>query len=85
MGIAAGVALAAALPELPYACGLATTAMFARDVTASPMTPVGGRIAVRRAVPDSELLTAARVDAATDRRWRQRLAACTALLDRAGR
>ena len=28
VGIAAGVALAAALPELPYACGLATVSMF---------------------------------------------------------
>jgi len=30
VGIAAGVALAAALPELPYACGLATVSMFTR-------------------------------------------------------
>ena len=28
VGIAAGVALAAALPELPFACGLATVALF---------------------------------------------------------
>ena len=33
VGIAAGVALAAALPELPFACGLATVALFTDDVT----------------------------------------------------
>jgi O-succinylbenzoate synthase len=82
VGIAAGVALAAALPELPYACGLATTSMFGRDVTAAPMHPVAGRLAVRRVEPDSDLLDAARVDVATETRWRQRLAACAAVLDR---
>ena len=42
VGIAAGVALAAALPELPYACGLATTTMFEHDLAAPAMTPVDG-------------------------------------------
>ncbi len=32
VGIAAGVALAAALPELPYACGLATVQLLTDDV-----------------------------------------------------
>src|SRR3954468_6283543 len=36
VGIAAGVALAAALPELPFACGLATVALFTDDVSSSP-------------------------------------------------
>ena len=36
VGIAAGVALAAALPELPYACGLATLRALAGDVDAHP-------------------------------------------------
>jgi len=34
VGLAAGVALAAALPELPYACGLATMSLLVGDVTA---------------------------------------------------
>src|SRR3954462_12307117 len=42
VGIAAGVALAAALPELPFACGLATVALFAADVTTSPRLPAHG-------------------------------------------
>ena len=36
VGIAAGLALAAALPELPYACGLATLALLDGDVTSQP-------------------------------------------------
>ena len=35
VGIAAGVALAAALPSLPYACGLATTSLLEGDVVQS--------------------------------------------------
>jgi len=48
VGIAAGVALAAALPELPYACGLGTVPMLAGDVVADPLVPFGGTLAVRR-------------------------------------
>ena len=81
VGIAAGVALAAALPELPYACGLATTSMFTRDLTDEPMTPVDGRLMVRSVHPDSGLLEAARVDHATERRWRERVAQCQQVLE----
>lgn len=48
VGLAAGVALAAALPELPYACGLNTATMFTRDVTDVPLVAVAGEIGVRR-------------------------------------
>jgi len=56
VGIAAGVALAAALPELPYACGLATLGVLAGDVTHSPLRPVDGALQVRAVVPDDDLL-----------------------------
>jgi O-succinylbenzoate synthase len=81
VGIAAGVALAAALPELPYACGLATTAMFNRDVVAEPLVPVEGRLDATRVVaPDSTALGLVRADPVTTRRWEQRLASCAAVL-----
>ncbi len=48
VGIAAGVALAAALPELPYACGLATVQLFDQDVTDQPLVPTSGSLPVRR-------------------------------------
>lgn len=57
VGLAAGVALAAALPELPYACGLGTATLLAADVVTDPLVPVDGRLAVRRISPDPALLT----------------------------
>ncbi|CAN5912623.1 o-succinylbenzoate synthase [soil metagenome] len=56
VGLAAGLALAAALPTLPYACGLATLSLLAGDVTAAPLQPVDGRLAVRRPEPDPALI-----------------------------
>ena len=47
VGIAAGLALAAALPELPYACGLATVQLLTTDVVADPLLPEGGVLPVR--------------------------------------
>ena len=37
-----GLALAAALPELPFACGLGTAASLPADVTRDPLVPVDG-------------------------------------------
>jgi o-succinylbenzoate synthase len=76
VGIAAGVALAAALPELPFACGLATVALFTDDVTSSPLLPVDGALPVARPEPDRLLAVAA--DADTESRWRARLDAVRA-------
>jgi o-succinylbenzoate synthase len=55
VGIAAGLALAAALPELPYACGLAAR-MPGGDVVRDPLVPVDGRMPVRNVEPDPVLL-----------------------------
>ncbi len=52
VGIAAGVALAAALPELPHACGLATVQLLTGDVVADPLLPVDGALPVRRPAVD---------------------------------
>lgn len=46
VGLAAGVALAAVLPELPYACGLATSQLLVHDVVAAPLLPVDGVLPV---------------------------------------
>jgi o-succinylbenzoate synthase len=58
VGIAAGLALAAALPELPYACGLATGSLLSDDVVAEPQRPVGGSLAAGAVAPDEERLRA---------------------------
>lgn len=51
IGLAAGIALAAALPELPYDCGLNTAPMFTADVTDQPLVAVDGLIEVRPVCP----------------------------------
>ena len=56
VGVAAGLALAAALPELPYACGLGVAALLAGDVVAEPLVPVRGELVVRRPQPAPDLL-----------------------------
>ena len=48
--------LAAALPALPYACGLATLGALPNDVTHTPLTPVDCVLAVRAVAPDNDLL-----------------------------
>ncbi len=73
VGIAAGLALAAALPELPYACGLATVQLLTRDLCSQPLLPVHGALSVRRVEPD--LLDAVLADAETEALWRQRVRA----------
>ena len=75
VGIAAGIALAAALPELPYACGLATVALLEGDVVAEPLLPVDGAIAVRRPSVDSKLVDRWAADETTTERELARLRA----------
>ncbi|QIM19917.1 o-succinylbenzoate synthase [Phycicoccus sp. HDW14] len=84
VGIAGGVALAAALPSLEYACGLGTVALLAGDVTAEPLVPEHGSLAVRQVVADPVLLE--RWSAPPERTawWRERLVATYAHLDAGG-
>jgi o-succinylbenzoate synthase len=56
VGLAAGLAFAARLPATPFASGLGTGALLAGDVVRDPLVPVAGRLAVRRPLPDPELL-----------------------------
>ena len=72
VGLAAGLALAAALPELQYDCGLATMSLLAADVTADPLAEQGGMLPVRSAAPDPERLAAVESDPAP---WQSRMAA----------
>jgi O-succinylbenzoate synthase len=77
VGLAAGVALAAALPDLPYACGLATMSLLAGDVTASPLTPQAGELPVRRPAVDPAQLARWETDPAP---WRNRAMAAARFL-----
>jgi len=77
VGLAAGVALAAALPELPYACGLATMSLLEGDVTAAPLTESGGVLPVRRPPVDPAELARWETDPAP---WRARAMAAAEYL-----
>jgi len=83
VGIAAGLALAAALPELPYACGLATLALLDGDVTSEPPTVVDGMLPVLR--PDPDLVDEVAADDETAARWADRLRRVEALAADRGR
>jgi O-succinylbenzoate synthase len=88
VGIAAGVALAAALPELPFACGLGTVGLFERDVAAAPLRPVAGLLdvgAARSLTPDPALLAELAPSAERTRWWLDRLVRCRQVLAAASR
>jgi O-succinylbenzoate synthase len=78
--MAAGVALAAALPRLPYACGLGTVELLATDVAHHRLVPVGGSVPVGPARADDDLVAAAAAAPERVEWWRQRVAACHARL-----
>jgi O-succinylbenzoate synthase len=77
VGLAAGVALAAALPELDYDCGLATMSLLTADVTSDPLAAVHGALPVRPAVVAPERLAAVETDPAP---WRERVLAAAEFL-----
>jgi len=80
VGIRAGLALAAALPELPYACGLGTVSLFESDVTTDPLVADDGAIRLRDVTADAGLLE--QYAASPERRewWLARLRRVHALL-----
>jgi O-succinylbenzoate synthase len=83
VGLAMGVTLAAALPELDYDCGLGTASLFTADVASPPLQPRAGALPVGRVSPDEALLDA---HAASDEHrawWLDRVARCYAVLESA--
>ncbi|PNI10477.1 O-succinylbenzoate synthase [Arthrobacter sp. AFG7.2] len=80
VGIRAGLALAAALPELPYACGLGTVSLFESDISVDPLVSDDGAIRLRDVSADAGLLE--KYAASPERRdwWLARLRRVHALL-----
>jgi len=75
IGIAAGVALAAALPELPFACGLATVQLLLDDVVSDPLLPRDGELPVVHPEVDADALHRNSAPDDRVRHWQDRLAA----------
>ncbi|MET1088873.1 MAG: o-succinylbenzoate synthase [Arthrobacter sp.] len=85
VGIRAGLALAAALPRLPYACGLGTVSLFASDITLDPLVADDGAIRLREVAADAGLLEQFAAPAERRDWWLARLARVHALLQAATR
>ncbi|WP_243728911.1 o-succinylbenzoate synthase [Nesterenkonia sphaerica] len=87
IGLCAGLALAARLPELPYACGLGTVSLFPEEVVADPLVPSAGAlrvpvvqspgrgVVIRSPEPDPQLLRQHSVSAQRQAWWSGRLSA----------
>lgn len=76
VGLGGGIALAAALPRQPAACGLGTGALLADDVVSTPLVPTEGALPTGRVSPDLDALMRARgrLDETQARMWRERAA-----------
>ena len=73
IGLRTGLALAAALPDLPFACGLNTTTLLSGDLVTEPLHEVGGSMSVEDLAVDAEALTRFAADERTTERWLERL------------
>lgn len=80
VGLRAGVALAAALPELDHACGLGTGALLGADVASDPLLPVRGELPVREVEVDPDLLSEHTAAPERVQWWRERVTAAFAHL-----
>jgi O-succinylbenzoate synthase len=76
VGVSMGAALAAAIPELDFDCGLATVGLFAADVAATPLIAADGSIPVTRVELDEEALTRFAASKVRELWWRARLERC---------
>ncbi|GLY69121.1 o-succinylbenzoate synthase [Amycolatopsis taiwanensis] len=74
VGLAAGLALAGALPTLDFACGLGTRSLLAGDVTSDSLSPADGFLPVPRRAPEPDLAEAVAADEKTRAAWEERLA-----------
>jgi O-succinylbenzoate synthase len=80
IGIAMGLQLAAAIPELDYDCGLGTASLLAADVTDEPLIVSDGQLEVRRPAATEHLLDTHRASPERTAWWTARLTRCYALL-----
>jgi len=76
VGLAQAAALASALPELPYACGLSTGTLLAEDVCSEPLLATAGYLPVRRIVADPQKLKQLRPEQQRVDWWLHRVEQC---------
>ncbi|PRX50284.1 O-succinylbenzoate synthase [Prauserella shujinwangii] len=74
VGLAAGLALAGALPSLDFACGLGTISLLSGDVTTGSLSAVDGYLPVPPRAPEPDLAADVAAGPDTAARWLGRLA-----------
>jgi len=84
VGLGQAAALAASLPSLPYACGLATGTLYRDDITEQPLIAAGGYLEVRRPQVSREKIRHYSVEPERRDWWMRRLEDCYAQLVAAG-
>lgn len=82
VGLSMGVALAAALPDLEFDCGLGTASLFAADVATPALRPISGELPTGRVSVDRDAVAELAPSAERQRWWRERLERCHAVLAR---
>ncbi|TFI32112.1 O-succinylbenzoate synthase, partial [Rothia dentocariosa] len=83
VGIATGVSLAAALPNLPYACGLSTVSLMSADVTENSLLARDGELEVRRVTPTESALRCVEAEGEVRDAWMERIRRCYLVLQEA--
>jgi O-succinylbenzoate synthase len=73
VGLAAGLALAGALPSLDFACGLGTRSLLTGDVTSAELSPVDGWLPVLRTAPEPDRLASVAASPEVQASWLERL------------
>ncbi|TDP43207.1 o-succinylbenzoate synthase [Nocardia ignorata] len=84
VGLAAQIALAGTLPDLEFACGLGTLALFEGDLVADSLRPVDGWLTVPTSAPEPDPVAMDRYrhpDAERVRWWLRRYERVRALLE----
>ena len=84
VGLSAGLAFAAALPELSHACGLGTARLLEGDVATSPLVSENGALPAGRVEASEELIEQHRAPAERTRWWHARIAEAAEVLEARG-
>ncbi|WP_346844808.1 o-succinylbenzoate synthase [uncultured Rothia sp.] len=76
VGIRTGAALAAALPQLPFGCGLGTVSLMKEDVVADSLVAENGALYLRSIAPSEARLGELAVSAERKEWWHRRITDC---------
>ena len=77
------MSLAAALPNLPYACGLSTVSLMSADVTENSLLARDGELQMRQVAPTESALRRVKAESKVQDTWMERIRRCYRVLQEA--